>query len=124
LQVFVMGRRKLGEQLDVEKLLRLVESGATLAQTAEAMGVTERSVSRYKQALGLAQCKPGYRPLPEGWKDRAAALFDEGYSQRAVTELVGVCADTLARHFPGRGWSRHEAGVYARQATMLRRIAA
>lgn len=119
-----MGRRKAGEQLDVEKLRRMVEEGATIAQVAEAMGVTERSVSRYKLALGLTQCHTGYRPLPEGWKDRAEALFEEGYSQGAVAELTGVSVDAVARHFPGRGWTRSESGIYARQATLLHRIAA
>lgn len=118
-----MGRRKAGVELDVEKICRMADQGATLRQIAEAMGVTERSVSRYKQALGLTQCPSGNRPLPDGWKERAADLFDEGYSQQAVAELVGVSAGTVAHYFPGRGWNRSEVGRYARQATALARIA-
>jgi predicted transcriptional regulator len=119
-----MGRRKAGEQLDVERLLLMAKEGATLVQMAEALGVTERSVSRYKQALGLTQCQAGFRQLPEGWKDQAEDLFNEGYSQMAVAELVGVSAGTVARYFPGRGWNRSEVGSYARQATVLRRLVA
>lgn len=118
-----MGRRKAAEPLDVEKLVRMAERGATITQMAEALGVTERSVSRYKLAFGLTQCQTGYRPLPEGWKDQAEALFNEGYSQMAVAELVGVSAGTVARHFPGRGWNRSEIGSYARQSVLLHRIA-
>ena len=119
-----MGRRKAGDQLDVEKLVRLVNEGSTLSQIAEAMGVTERSVSRYKQILGLPRCQGGPRPLPDGWKETAEALFEEGYCQQAVAELVGVSAGTVARHFPGRGWNRAEVGRYARQAKLLLHLAA
>lgn len=119
-----MGRRKAGDQLDVEKLIRMVEEGASIAQIAPALGVTERSVSRYKQALGLTQCNTGYRRLPDGWKERAQTLFDEGYSQAGVAEVVGVSVDAVARHFPGRGWTHSERGVYARQAKILLNLAA
>lgn len=119
-----MGRRKAGEELDVEKLTRMVREGSSIAQIAAAVGVTERSVSRYKQALGLTQCSTGYRRLPDGWKEQAEALFDEGYSQAGVADVVGVSVDTVAHHFPGRGWTHSERGVYARQAKILLHLAA
>lgn len=119
-----MGRRKAGDELDVEKLIRMVEEGASIAQIAAALAVTERTVSRYKQALGLTQCSTGYRKLPSDWKERAQALFDEGYSQAGVAEVVGVSVDAVARHFPGRGWTHSQRGVYARQAKILLHLAA
>ena len=43
------------------------------------------------------------------WK----AALDEGYSYKHVGELFGVPRATVARHLPGRGWTRKQISEHA-----------
>jgi IS30 family transposase len=116
-----MGRPKAGETFDYERLTILVSEGRSIVQIAEAMGVTTRTISRHKRAIGLSQPKPPSRPLEE-WAPTAAQLFAEGYSQLSVAELTGVCDQTVSRHFPGHGWTKHQIGHYAAEVRRLNQL--
>jgi IS30 family transposase len=116
-----MARPKAGETFDHERLRALANDGLSIIQIAEAMGVTTRTVSRQKRAIGISRPKPESRPLEE-WAPKAARLFDEGYSQQSVAELTGVCCQTVSRHFPGRGWTRHQTGQYVTEVRRLNQL--
>jgi DNA-binding CsgD family transcriptional regulator len=116
--------RAVRPRVDVEMLHILVGEGRTAREIAEALGVTTRTVLRYKQDFGLTRFSRPPVVMPEGWEDRAVVLFAEGYSQSAVAEITGVHVGTVARHFPGKGWSRSESGRYARQIRVLNTIQA
>lgn len=109
-------------QVDPERLQWMVKAGNTAREMAEVFGVTARTVVRHKKAHGLSQDRPGRNRVPEGWHDRAAALLDEGLSYTAVAELTGVMADTVGRHFPGRGWDGPTSGRYAVAVRELNRL--
>lgn len=44
---------------------------------------------------------------------RAGHLLAEGASYAEVARTVGWDAETVERHFPGRGWTRREAAAFA-----------
>ena len=116
-----MPGRKPGWAFDVEKLQTLVAEGRTIADIADEMGVTARTVSRHKRALGIAHSPRPVRPVEE-WGPTAERLFAEGYSQRAVAEITGTNWWNLQRHFPGKAWTRSEAGQYAVAVRRLNRL--
>ncbi|KRE72604.1 hypothetical protein ASG77_08000 [Arthrobacter sp. Soil762] len=85
------------------------------------MGVTERTISRHKRALGLSAPKAPFRPLEE-WLPEADRLLEEGYSQVAVAELLGVGSSTVSKYFPGRGWTDQQKGAYAIEVRRLNQL--
>ncbi|MCO4257370.1 hypothetical protein [Pseudarthrobacter cellobiosi] len=50
-------------------------------------------------------------PAPERLQ-QAADLFADGASQREVQRTTGLARETLAKHFPGRGWTYKEGGDF------------
>ena len=84
---------------------------SSVREAADRLGVTERTVYRYRKALGLADegvRRPG--PVDEEWRRRVRSLLDEGASVKAAASVVGSSTRTVRRHFPGEGWSLSEAG--------------
>lgn len=116
-----MGRPKSGESFDYERLRIMINEGCTIAQIAEAMGVTTRTINRQKRSIGLSNPRPTSRPLEE-WAHKAAQLLTEGYSLRSVSELTGIGRTTLSRHFPGQGWTKHQVGHYAAEVRRLNQL--
>lgn len=50
-------------------------------------------------------------PSPERLQ-QAADLFADGASQKEVTRTTGLARETLAKYFPGRGWTYKEGGDF------------
>lgn len=114
-------RRQYGRLADRERLRILVSEGRSLDEIADEMGVTERTVSRHKRALGLSAPKAPFRPLEE-WLPKADRLLEEGYSQLAVSEVLGVGSSTVSKYFPGRGWTDKQKGTYAQEVARLNQL--
>lgn len=48
--------------------------------------------------------------IPQEELDRAAALFEDGASQREVHRTTGIARGTLRKYFPGKVWTFAEGG--------------
>lgn len=98
-------------RVDVELILQLTREGMTCAEVAAIVGCNERTVTRWRVRSGHVSPKPfmGRRYTPEELATYETCL-DEGWSFREITRTYGVDKDTLARHFPGRGWTRTQTG--------------
>lgn len=105
-----------------ERFRSMERAGASLAQIADAFGVSTRSASRWRGKLGLRHEEP-HQPRPQSDRDRAAALLDDGCSFEEVSRTLGVTAPTVRRWYPDRpAWTRQEVGTYAAQARLLNEI--
>jgi IS30 family transposase len=117
------GRPGVLSQLDYDRILEMERSGMTMDQIGEAIGVSTRTVHRYRVRGGI--CSPtggkGVKATPE-WKEKVQKLLAEDYSHRAIAQLTGVCAQTVARHFPGTAWDRKQISEMGKATQMLNRI--
>ena len=84
--------------------------GLSAAQIAVRLKVNPRTVSRWRVAMGIA--KPPAILLTAEEKVRALDLLTDGASYNEVARTIGRCAPTIARHFPGYGWTRLECGQF------------
>ena len=53
----------------------------------------------------------GIKPTPEALANWDAALT-EGYGFQHVAEMYGVSKQTVAKYFPGRGWTKDQARAH------------
>lgn len=51
-------------------------------------------------------------PIAQEVLERAAALFEDGASQREVTRTTGISRMTLRKYFPGQCWTFKEGGEF------------
>ena len=98
-----------------------VRQGLDNQQIATQLGVSERTVIRDKRALGLAA--PVIPPLPpEKWVE-AKQLLDEGAPYSEVARTIGRSWQRVQHRFPGMGWTRQDAGRYARLVVRYKELA-
>lgn len=111
-------------KFDAELFKSLQSSGLSASQIAARMGVTARTVQRWRGRLGLLQRSDSpfaTRPITTDRLERACALLEDGASRREVMRSVGVSYDTLRRHFPDLKW-RPGDGNYGRMFRELNRL--
>jgi DNA-binding CsgD family transcriptional regulator len=94
-----------------DAVVRMTKQGYSTRQIATVLGMTERSVTRYRKRAGITQGKPGVPPTAEQL-ELAAQLFEDGCSIAEVARTLGFSTSTIARYFPGRGWSPAETHAY------------
>ncbi|MET3349616.1 UNVERIFIED_ORG: putative transcriptional regulator [Arthrobacter sp. UYEF1] len=114
-------RRPYHVSIDRARLQVLVSEGKSLNEIAAELDVTQRTISRHKRALGLSAPKPPCKPVEE-WRTEADRLLEEGYSQVAVAEVLGVGSSTVSKYFPGRGWTDQQKGAYAIEVRRLNQL--
>lgn len=95
-----------------EAVAELTGMGRSASAIAEVLGITERSVQRYRRRLGISQRPPV--PLTESQLVAAAQLLDDGCSYTEVARTIGCAGNTVARHFPGCGWTRAQINEHLR----------
>lgn len=101
--------------------LELLAAGITVSEAAHRLGISDRTVQRLRAELGLQGNPPAPRITAEELR-QMEALLDDGWSYREIERHTGHDQQTVARHFPGRGWTPHQAGTYARMLDQLKRI--
>jgi transposase len=117
-----MGARSSSREDWEDRFRSMERAGASLAQIADALGVSMRTASRWRGRLDLRHEVP-HTPRPQSDHDRAAALLDEGCSLEEVAHTLGVTGPTIRRWFPDRpAWTREEVGRFAVQARRLNKI--
>lgn len=88
---------------------RLTVSGWPSERIAHELGVTARTVTRDRVALGIAQ---PWRTVSPEQEHAIAALVEDGAPFREVARTVGVSLETIRRRHPGRGWTPAQAAEY------------
>lgn len=100
----------------------LHRSGLSAPQIAEAIHVSDRTVVRWRRALGLSA--PGAVRFTPEEVSRALLLFEDGASCREVARTLGRSAKVIARRFPGLGWTPQQAGSLGATVIRVHRLAA
>lgn len=95
-----------------ELVTELTRAGLSAPQIAERLGIATRTVQRHRVAAGIAQ--PPARHLSPEEIDRARQLIDDGASYKEVARTIGCANVTVAKRFPGRGWTLAECGRWGR----------
>lgn len=98
----------------------LTRDGFTLDQIAERLGVTHRTVSRDRLALGIAQ--PAVPSFTDDEYRRARALIDDGYSLMEVARTLHRDVNTICKRFKGQGWTPAQTGQYNALRGLERRV--
>lgn len=99
-----------------EQIRAAHEQGLTLAETARRLGVSERTVSRWRCRLGLSPAR-----AREGWQERAQAMAEEGMPVSAIAQATRVDRYTVLRHFPGARWTPSQGGRLSAEIRRARR---
>ena len=94
-----------------EQVATMTRQGMTAREIGEALGVTPETVARHRVAAGVAQ--PVAARVTDAQWQIAERLLDDGCSCAEVGRTIGVNGNTISDHFPGRGWTRQQAGVMA-----------
>lgn len=93
----------------------VLERGLSDRELGELLGIKPESAARRRHRAGVIRGAAGVdrgRKTPEQIA-RMGELLDEGLSYAAVGEVLGVDKETVARHYPGRGWSREQTMAHA-----------
>lgn len=80
----------------IQRVRDLAERGLSLRETAVAMGVNVRTVSKWRQRAGMSE----KREVSAETLELARRLLDEGLSYLKAADASGVSVRTLHRHFP------------------------
>ena len=99
--------------VDREAIERLHRMGLSAPSIAAQIGCSAETVRRWRKANGLSPEVTEHvgRPLTPERKEAARQLLDDGAPYEEVSRTLGITRVTLKRHFPGREWTRQEAGV-------------
>lgn len=91
--------------------------GLSAAQIADRMGVTQRTVTRWRKNAGLTQPLPENvgRPVAGERLDAAAEMLADGAPYQEVCRTLRMNGRTVRKYFPGISWSKEEAGQFAAQ---------
>lgn len=103
--------------VEFEQLTR-IPGRYTVAEVAERLGVTTRTVERLRARHGVAGPPRPTRPLSD--HDRVAQLLEDGCSAAEAGRTVGVSRSTVLRWFPDAPRFTH---VQAGEASVLARLA-
>lgn len=100
---------------DVERLTELsLAPDTTTAEIAIALNVEEYTVRRHQVALGLREPETKHRRAdPDALVHAERLLRDDRASYQEAARTVGVGIDTIARHFPGLGWTGEDRATMA-----------
>ena len=96
-----------------DRFIELDNAGWSAPQIAKTLGVSARTVTRWRKTAGRSQ--PGAAtPRPAEVREAALRLVEDGASFAEVAATVGVSPKTINRWFPDhQAWSRNEAGRWA-----------
>lgn len=92
------------------KVAEMTRAGLSGDCIAAVLGVSERSVERARVATGCA--RPASVPLTEAELAAARQLLDDGASYAEVARTLGRGETTVARRFPGRGWTKSQGAQW------------
>lgn len=101
----------------VEELTR---QGLTAQRIADILGCTVRTVHRARAARGL--CLQEHRLFTAEEAASARSMLDDGASYTEVARTLGRDVSTVAKKFPGRGWTLKQASDWAVVCRQAQRV--
>lgn len=96
-----------------ERVRALTEAGWSASQIAREVFVTQRTVVRYRERLGIQQPHFGHHLLTPDDIAKAEGMFDDGCSAAEVARTLGFAPCTIIKHFPGRQWTAKQCGEWS-----------
>lgn len=97
-----------------ERVAALTREQRSATDIAWILGVSVRTVERYRHRLGLSRSECRRERLSEDVLLRAKYLLLDGASYKEVGRTVGAHPGTVAKYLPGFGWSPSEIGRHGR----------
>jgi hypothetical protein len=94
--------------------VRMSRNGLKVREIALKLGVSERTVERYRKAAGI--CHP-YHQLSNEEVMGIKAMIDDGFSYSEISRTTGVDWQAIKRRFPDKGYTKSQAA----EARNLRR---
>lgn len=96
-----------------DRFLELEASGASSAEIAGILGVSTRTVTRWRHDAGCSHA-PAADVRDMSVRERARRLLDDGASFADAAATVGVARSTLRRWFPDvPAWTRSQTGQWS-----------
>lgn len=92
------------------RVASLTRAGLSLTQIADQLGVTDRTVSRDRQRLGIQQPTPPRLSAAE--VEAARRLLDDGAPYSEVARTLGRSHSAIARRLPGYAWTPVQRGQW------------
>lgn len=114
----VLDRNAIAERR--RRVAELTRTGMTLRQVAKAVGVTRRTVSRDRVALGIT--KPPPPPWTQAEDDRALQLLADGCSLRDVSDTLDRNYEAVCYRFRHLGWTNAQTGAYNAMRAWEKRV--
>ena len=94
-----------------EKTRFYTKQGWSLAEIAEEIGVSTRTVRRYRNEMGISETPaPPITYLQEGIMK---VLAEDGASVKEIARSAGVSKGAVLRRFPDAAWTHAEVVEYA-----------
>lgn len=88
-----------------ERVIAATRAGESARVIADRERVTQRTVCRIRTRAGIE--RPTVRHTDADYA-RAKELLDDGAGYAETSRTVGIREETLARQFPGKGWTPAE----------------
>lgn len=90
-----------------ERAATLTREGLSATEIADILGVSTRTVARYRRRTGTQLGEPSPR-LADDQIEWIRQLLDDGCSRAETARTVGVSPNTVCRHFPDKHWTREQ----------------
>jgi hypothetical protein len=100
------------------QFLQLDESGMDAPSIAKELGVTKRTVVRWRGQTDRLKSTKGNRPygiLPDEMVKTIRDMADDGCSKNEIVRSLGVHANTVTKYAPDAAWTIEQSNEY-RQA--------
>ena len=92
------------------EVARLTRAGKSAAEIAVALGVTQRTITRDRKAVGVAL--PRHPGIPADTIAEIGRLLDDGASVTEAAKTVGCSEPSVRRYYPGRAWTRSQVAAW------------
>lgn len=104
-----------------EEIRAMMGEGLDDRQMAARLGINQAAMARLRLRRELPRAQTGIDrspKTPEQLKEIEGYL-EEGYSFKAISEMLHVNEQTLAKHFPGRGFTTKQSSEVALMARKM-----
>lgn len=109
---------------DMERFEQLHQAGASARTIAAELGVTVRTVERWRHATGML-VRPRMVARSQAERDYAQRLLEDGCSIRETAATIGVAQKTIAAWFPDAPrMTREQSGHLAQLRRLENRLCA
>ena len=90
-----------------ERAATLTREGRSATEIADILGVSPRTVARYRRMTGTQLGEPSPR-LTDNQIELIRQLLEDGCSRAETARTVGVSPHAVRRHFPDKHWTREQ----------------